>query len=52
VVFPSERLIQQFVPDQAGRYQLTNVWGGDDLAPARPGLFPDLELPLEDVFAV
>jgi Uma2 family endonuclease len=51
IVYPNDRLIHQFVPDEAGRYQLLQVWGGDDLAPARPHLFPDLLLPLEDVFA-
>jgi Uma2 family endonuclease len=51
IVFPNDRLIQQFVLDPDGRYQLTKVWGGDDLAPAQPTSFPELSLPLEDVFA-
>jgi Uma2 family endonuclease len=51
IVFPNDRLIQQFVLTPAGNYRLAYVWGGDDLAPARPELFPELVLPLEDVFA-
>jgi Uma2 family endonuclease len=51
IVFPNDRLIQQFTLNQAGAYRLAYVWGGDDLAPARPILFPELVLPLEDIFA-
>jgi len=50
IVYPNDRLIHQFVLTAEARYQLINVWGGDDLAPARPHLFPDLVLPLADVF--
>jgi Uma2 family endonuclease len=49
LVYPYEEVIQQFVlNDDTRQYQLANSYAGDDVA--RPHLFPDLAISLEDVF--
>ena len=47
IVFPNEQIIEQFVL-QNGTYYLHNAYGKADTA--TPFLFPELTIPLQDVF--
>ncbi|MCK9606422.1 MAG: Uma2 family endonuclease [Methylomonas sp.] len=49
LVFPYEQIVQQFVLDQYGKYQLRALYPGNEIA--IPHLFPDLQIDLNDVFA-
>lgn len=49
LVIPYEQLVQQFVLDDSGKYQLRALYPGDETA--TPYLFPDLQIDLNDVFA-
>lgn len=49
LVFPYEQIVQQFVLDQHGKYQLRALYPGNEIA--IPYLFPDLQIDLNDVFA-
>lgn len=49
LVFPYEQIVQQFVLDQHGKYQLRALYPGNEIA--IPHLFPDLQIDLNDVFA-
>ena len=48
LVFPYEAIIEQFVLDEQGRYQLARIFAGDDQA--TPFLFPDLHIDLSELF--
>ncbi len=48
LVFPYEAIIQQFVLNEQGQYQLTNNFAGDDQATSH--LFPDLSIDLSELF--
>lgn len=48
LVFPYEEVIQQFVLNEQGQYQLTNSYAGDDQASSH--LFPDLSIDLTELF--
>ena len=48
LVFPYEALIQQFVMNEAGQYQLINNFAGDDQATSH--IFPDLSIALNELF--
>ncbi|MCQ8180783.1 Uma2 family endonuclease [Methylomonas sp. SURF-1] len=49
LVFPYEQIVQQFVLDDSGKYQLRALYPGNETA--APHLFPDLQIDLNDVFA-
>ncbi len=49
LVFPYEQIVQQFVLDDNGKYQLRALYPGNEIA--SPHLFPDLQIDLNDVFA-
>lgn len=49
LVFPYEQIVQQFVLDDHGKYQLRALYPGNEIA--IPHLFPDLQIDLNDVFA-
>ncbi|MBD9354848.1 Uma2 family endonuclease [Methylomonas albis] len=49
LVFPYEQILQQFVLDELGKYQLRGLYPGNEIA--APHLFPDLQIDLNDVFA-
>ncbi|MCQ8130005.1 Uma2 family endonuclease [Methylomonas rivi] len=49
LVFPYEQIVQQFVLDDNGKYQLRALYPGNEIA--IPHLFPDLQIDLNDVFA-
>lgn len=49
LVFPYEQIVQQFVLDDSGKYQLCALYPGNETA--TPHLFPDLQIDLNDVFA-
>jgi Uma2 family endonuclease len=49
LVFPYEQIVQQFVLDEQGKYQLRGLYPGNEIA--IPHLFPDLQIDLNDVFA-
>ena len=49
LVFPYEQIVQQFVLDDSGKYQLRALYPGNETA--TPHLFPDLQIDLNDVFA-
>ena len=49
LVFPYEQIVQQFVLDDSGKYQLRALYPGNEIA--SPHLFPDLQIDLNDVFA-
>ncbi|TAN47526.1 MAG: Uma2 family endonuclease [Methylococcaceae bacterium] len=50
VVYPYEQVIHAFVLDEnSERYALSNTFAGDDMA--RPQLFPDLVIDLQELFA-
>ena len=49
IVFPYETVLQQFVLDEAGKYQLKSSFSEDEVF--RAHIFPELEVPLKDVFA-
>ena len=49
LVFPYEQIVQQFVLDDNGKYQLRALYPGNEIA--IPYLFPDLQIDLNDVFA-
>jgi Uma2 family endonuclease len=49
LVFPYEQIVQQFVLDDKGKYQLRALYPGNETA--CPHLFPDLQIDLNDVFA-
>ncbi|QPK61890.1 Uma2 family endonuclease [Methylomonas sp. LL1] len=49
LVFPYEQIVQQFVLDEHGKYQLRALYPGNEIA--IPHLFPDLQIDLNDVFA-
>ena len=49
LVFPYEQIVQQFVLDDNGKYQLRGFYPGNEIA--TPHLFPDLQIDLNDVFA-
>jgi Uma2 family endonuclease len=49
LVFPYEQIVQQFVLDDNGKYQLRALYPGNETA--SPHLFPDLLIDLNDVFA-
>lgn len=49
LVFPYEQIVQQFVLDQYGKYQLQALYPGNEIT--TPHLFPDLHIDLNDVFA-
>jgi len=49
LVIPYEQIVQQFVLDDNGIYQLRALYPGDEIA--IPYLFPDLQIDLNDVFA-
>jgi Uma2 family endonuclease len=49
LVFPYEQIVQQFVLDDAGQYQLQALYPGNESA--TPYLFPELQVDLNDVFA-
>ncbi len=49
LVFPYEQIVQQFVLDHSGKYQLRALYPGNETA--APHLFPDLQIDLNDVFA-
>lgn len=49
LVFPYEAIIEQFILDGQGGYQLARIFAGDDLA--TPDLFPDLSIALSELFA-
>lgn len=48
LVFPYETVIQQFVLNDQGQYQLKCSFAGDDIA--SPHLFPDLSIDLSELF--
>lgn len=48
LVFPYETVIQQFVLNDQGQYQLQCSFAGDDIA--TPHLFPDLSIALSELF--
>ena len=48
IVFPNDQVINQFVLDENGHYQLQAMFTDDDVAV--PHLFPELSVPLIDVF--
>lgn len=48
LVFPYEAVIEQFVLDEQGRYQLAHMYAGDDHAVSC--LFPDLRIDLGELF--
>ena len=48
LVFPYEALIQQFVLNEQGQYQLQCSFAGDDMATSY--LFPDLSIALSELF--
>lgn len=49
LVFPYEQIVQQFVLDENGKYQLHALYPGNEIV--TPYLFPDLQIDLNDVFA-
>ncbi len=49
LVFPYEQIVQQFVLDEAGKYQLHALYPGNESV--TPVLFPELHVDLTDVFA-
>lgn len=49
LVFPYEQIVQEFLLDEHGKYQLRALYPGDEIA--TPYLFPDLQIDLNDVFA-
>ena len=49
LVFPYEQIVQQFVLDDVGKYQLHALTPGNESA--TPYLFPELQVDLNDVFA-
>jgi Uma2 family endonuclease len=49
LVFPYEQIVQQFVLDDNGKYQLRALYPGNETV--SPHLFPDLQIDLNDVFA-
>ncbi len=49
LVFPYEQIVQQFVLDDQGKYQLRALYPGNETA--APTLFPELQIDLNDVFA-
>ena len=49
LVFPYEQIVQQFVLDDNGKYQLRALYPGNETA--SPHLFPELQIDLNDVFA-
>lgn len=49
LVFPYEQIVQQFVLDGSGKYQLRALYPGNETA--APHLFPDLQIDLNEVFA-
>lgn len=48
LVYPYEQIIQQFVIDQSGRYELKHMYAADDIAV--PHLFPELVVDLTEIF--
>jgi len=48
VVFPSEYVLQQFVLNEKGKYELRGIFTEDEIFTAH--LFPDLEINLGEVF--
>ena len=48
IVYPNDQVINQFVLDEQGHYQLNAMFTDDDVA--IPQLFPDLGIGLTDVF--
>lgn len=49
LVFPYEQIVQQFVLDENGKYQLHALYPGNEIV--APYLFPELQIDLNDVFA-
>jgi len=49
MVYPYEQIVQQFVLDDNGKYQLHALYPGNEAA--TPYLFPELQVDLTDVFA-
>jgi len=49
MVYPYEQIVQQFVLDEAGKYQLHALYPGNESV--TPILFPELQVDLTDVFA-
>lgn len=49
LVYPYEQIVQQFVLDDAGKYQLHALYPGNESA--MPYLFPELQVDLNDIFA-
>ena len=49
LVFPYEQIVQQFVLDDSGKYQLRALYPGNETV--APHLFPDLQIDLNEVFA-
>jgi len=49
LVYPYEQIVQQFVLDDSGKYQLHALYPGNETA--TPYLFPELQIDLNDVFA-
>lgn len=49
LVFPYEHIVQQFVLDEQGKYQLRGLYPGNETV--SPHLFPDLQIDLNEVFA-
>ena len=48
IVFPSECVLQQFILNEQGRYELKNSFTEDELFTAH--IFPDLEINLGEIF--
>jgi Uma2 family endonuclease len=49
IVFPSEYVLQQFILNEEGVYQLKNSFTEDEIFNAH--IFPDLQIDLAEVFA-
>jgi Uma2 family endonuclease len=49
LVFPYEQIVQQFVLDEQGVYQLRGLYPGNETV--APQLFPELHIDLNEVFA-
>jgi Uma2 family endonuclease len=48
IVFPSEYVLQQFILNSAGKYELKNSFAEDEIFTAH--IFPELEVDLKDIF--
>ncbi len=48
IIFPSEQVIQQFILNEQGKYELKNSFAEDELFNAH--IFPDLQIDLAEVF--